>query len=185
MLQHIPSVHLLLHMREELHFCHRYTSQYIVRQKGLPGEGKDYFGKMGIGLHSLIQSYTHSDYLPLTKFVANLPYELSGDTELYSFSYRGHSVFLCMTNLHHRTVPEGHKIGELSWILPQTIEVPLSIQKLAVETCVDCSDYDYVLMDKTIPHDSKRPWKKDAQYSWYIYNYNPGGFFNVKPFFIL
>lgn len=161
-----------------------YTSQYIVRHREPVGDAKDYFGSMGIGTRGLIQSYTHADYLPLTKFVANLPWQLSGDSEIFSFSYRGHSVFLCMTNLFHTTVPEGKTVGELTWMLPQTAEVPLSIQRLAVETCVDCSKYDYVLVDRKIPHDSKRSWRKDASFSWYVFNYNPGGFFHVKPFWI-
>lgn len=159
-----------------------YTSRYISRERGTPGEAKEYFGSMGIGLHGPIQSYTHADYLPLRHFVANLPYELNGDSELYSFCYKGHSVFLCMTDLHHRTVPEGKRIGELAWMLPQTPEVPLSIQRLAVETCVDCSSYEIVLMDKQIPH--SKGWQNDAGFSWYIFNYKPGGFFSVKPFWI-
>lgn len=162
-----------------------YHGQYLARYKEKPGESQEYFGSQGIGLHGHIQSYSHAEYFPLTKFSANLPYELNGDSELFVFNYRGHAVFLCMTNLHHRTVPEGHTIGELSWVLPQTAEVPLSIQKLAVETCVDCSSYDIVLMDSKYPHDTKKPWKKDATYSWYIFNYNPGAFFSVKPFWIV
>lgn len=162
-----------------------YTSQYIVRKKGLPGETKEFFGPMGIGLRGFIQSYTHAEYLPLRKFVANLPYQLSGDSELYSFNYKGHTIYLCMTNIHHRTVPEGHRIGELAWILPKTVEVPLEIQKLAVEICVDCSPYEIVLLDKKIPHDTKQAWTNDASFSWYIFNYNPGSFFTTKPYFIL
>ena len=161
-----------------------YTSQYIARRKKPIGEAVEYIGSMGISLLSPIQSYSHADYLPLTKFVANLPSQLNGDSELYSFNYRGHSIFLCVTNSHHRTVPEGHKIGELAWMLPQTAEVPLNIQKLAVETCVDFCSFDIVLMDRKIPHDSKQYWRSDAGYSWYIFNYNPGSFFTTKPFFI-
>lgn len=165
-----------------------YFSQYITRERQPPGtscQGKDYFGLQGIGLHSYIVSYSHAEFLPLTRFAANLPYELNGDSQLSVFNYKGHVVFLCMTNLHHRTVPEGKTVGELAWAFPQTPEVPLSIQRLAVETCVDCSSYDIVLMDHTIPHDTKKAWRKDATFSWYIFNYNPGSFFNVKPFWIL
>ena len=160
-----------------------YIGRYITRRKEVPGESKDYFGSMGIALQSPIQSYSHADYLPLTKFVANLPWQLSGDSELSVFNYRGHIVFLCMTNLHHRTAPEGHSVGELSWFLPQTAEVPLSIQRLAIETCIDCSPYDIVLMDSSFPH-SKKTWEKDESFSWYIFNYNPGGFFTMKPFWV-
>lgn len=162
-----------------------YFSQYITRSRQTPGPGKDYFSSQGIGLHSYIANYSHADFLPLTRFAANLPYELNGDSELSVFNYKGYVVFLCMTNLHHRTVPEGKTVGELAWAFPQTPEVPLSVQRLAVETCVDCSPYDIVLMDQSIPHDKKKGWTKDATFSWYIFNYNPGSFFNVKPFWIL
>jgi GNAT superfamily N-acetyltransferase len=161
-----------------------YTGRYIVRSPQTPGESKDYFGSMGITPHYEIQNYSHADYLPLQNFVANLPHKLSGDSELFAFNYKGHIVFLCLTDIHHVSVPEGKVIGELSWILPQTPEVPLSIQTLAVETCVDCSKFDIVLMDERIPHQNKS-WKRDASFSWYMFNYNPGGFFTVKPFWIL
>lgn len=163
-----------------------YTGRYVVRKKQrcLMEDGKEHIGSLGIGLHSHIQEYSHADYLPLKRFVANLPWQLSGDSELFAFNYKGHVVFLCMTDLHHRTVPQGFKVGELAWMLPQTAEVPLTIQRLAVETCVDMSKFDIVLMDSSLPHETNR-WQKDATFSWYIFNYNPGGFFSMKPFFIL
>jgi len=163
-----------------------YIGRYIVRKKqqNFLGDSKDNIGSLGIGIHSPIQEYSHAEYLPLTKFVANLPYQLSGDSELFVFNYKGHVVFLCMTDIHHRTVPEGFRIGELAWMLPQTAEVPLSIQRLAVETCVDTSKFDIVLMDSSLPHESKR-WQRDSSFSCYIFNYNPGGFFSMKPFWIL
>lgn len=162
-----------------------YASRYIARRRGYVGEGKDYLHKLNIGLHSPIMSYSHADYFPISKYVANLPHQFTGDSELYSFQYRGHNVFMCITNLHHKTVPEEFTLGELSWILPQTIEVPLAIQQLAVETCIDSSGYDILLMDQRIPHDTKKEWQRDASFSWYLYNYNPGEFFHVKPFWIL
>lgn len=162
-----------------------YHSRYIARRRETPGPEREFFGSQGILTHGHIQSYTHADFLPLTKFVANLPYQLNGDSELFGFNYKGHDVYLCMTDLHHQSVPEGHSIGELSWMLPKTVEVPLSIQRLAVETCVNSSKFDIVLMDSKIPHDSKQAWGNDATYSWYIFNYNPGAFFSVKPFWIL
>lgn len=163
-----------------------YTGRYLVRKKKvcLLEDPKNYLGSLGIGLHSNIQEYSHAEYFPLAKFVANLPWQLSGDSELFAFNYKGHVVFLCMTDLHHRTAPEGLKVGELAWILPQTAEVPLPIQRLAVETCVDSCKFDIVLMDTNIPHQSK-DWQKDSSFSWYIFNYNPGGFFSMKPFLIL
>jgi hypothetical protein len=162
-----------------------YTSRYIVRKRQSPGEFKEFLGSMGIAHNSPIESYTHADFLPLSKFVANLPYELSGDSELFGFQYKGHDVFLCMTDIHHRTVPDGQRIGELAWMLPKTVEVPLEIQRLAVETCVDSSKFDLVLMDKAIPHEDTKGWTNDASFSWYIFNYKPGGFFSTKPFWIV
>ena len=156
-----------------------YSSQYIARIRQTPGEEKEYFGTQDIG------SYSHAEFLPLIRFAANLPYKLNGDSQLSVFNYKGHVVFLCMTNLHHRTVPEGKTVGELLWAFPQTPEVPASVQRLAVETCVDCSPYDIVLMDGKTPHDKKKGWSNDATFSWYVFNYNPGAFFNVKPFWIL
>lgn len=161
-----------------------YTSQYISRRKRVPGEERFSLGSMGIALQTPIKEYTHAEYFPLQNVVGNLPWKLSGESELFGFNYKGHDVFLCLTDLHHVTVPEGDRIGELSWMLPKTIEVPLSIQKLAVEACVDCSSFDIVLMDKQIPHESKKGWQKDATFSWYLFNYSPGGFFNIKPYWI-
>lgn len=162
-----------------------YTSYYIVRQRMLPTEFKEYLSPSGIALQTPIRSYSHADFLPLARFAANLPPKLTGDSELLVFNFRGHTVFLCMTDIHHRTNPDGHSLGELSWFLPQTAEVPLSVQQLAIETCVDCGKFDIVLMDARFPHDQKQRWKKDASFSWYLYNYNPGEFFSAKPFWIL
>lgn len=164
-----------------------YHGQYIARKKGSSSsitQAAEYFHKSGIATHTTITSFTHAEYLPLTKFAANLPKQLSGDSELFGFNYKGYNVYLCMTDIYHRTVPEGFRIGELSWILPQTIEVPISVQRLAVETCVENSKFDIVLMDSKIPHSPKKGWTKDSTYSWYIFNYTPGCFFKVKPFWI-
>lgn len=162
-----------------------YHSRFLVRAKQPVGEAKLYLSSAGIATHYPIQLYSHASYLPLTRFAANLPEQLSGDSELFVFNYKGHCVFLCMTDIHHRTAPDGLRIGELAWMLPQTVEVPLAIQKLAVETCIDASPFDLVLMDSAIPHDTKKTWRRDASFSWYCFNYNPGCFFTAKPFWIL
>jgi GNAT superfamily N-acetyltransferase len=159
-------------------------SHYIARRKRPMDSLVEYLGKESISTHTTIKSYTHADFLPLRHFVANLPYQLSEDSELFSFNYKGHCVTLCLTDLHHVTVPTGLKLGELLWIVPGSAEVPLHIQKLAVETLVDYCKYDIILMDTTIPHDPRKGWWKDASYSWYCFNYNPGGFFRMKPYFI-
>ena len=161
-----------------------YYSQYCQRAPQPPGEAKMFLGNSGIATQYPIRNFSHASYFPLKRFAANIPTHLSGDSELFIFNYKGHCVFLCMTDIHHRTVPDGKKIGELSWMLPKTLEVPLSIQKLAVETCIDCSNFDLVYMDSKIPHDTKQPWIKDSAFSWYVFNYNPGCFFSAKPFWI-
>jgi hypothetical protein len=154
-----------------------YSSRYLVRKRKQPDENQAFLRIMEA------QRFPHMEYFPLAKYIANLPTLPLRDSKLFLFTYKTHTVYLCMTDLHHRTVPEGHKIGELLWVLPQTVEVPLSIQGLAVETCVDSSEYDLVLLDSKLPHIDPN-WKKDASFSWYIFNYNPGGFFNMKPFFL-
>ncbi len=160
-------------------------SHYIARRRVSSRMNIEHLGKENIALRVPIQRFGHADFLPLRNFVANLPYQLSEDSELYSYNYKGHCVMLCITDLHHVTVPSGLKLGELLWIVPGSAEVPESVQRLAVETLVDSCKYDIVLMDGNLPHDPKTGWWKDTSYSWYCYNYNPGGFFKMKPYFIL
>lgn len=160
-------------------------SHYIARKRIATKKNIEHLGKENIALHVPIQSFGHADFLPLRNFIANLPYQLSEDSELYSFSLKGHNMMLCITNLHHVSVPTGLKLGEILWIVPGSAEVPESIQQMAVESLVDSCKYDIVLMDVSIPHDPKRGWWKDSSYSWYCYNYNPGGFFRMKPYFIV
>jgi hypothetical protein len=80
-------------------------------------------------------------------------------------------------------VPEGLKIGEVSWILPHG-SVPLAIQQMAVEALVDTCGYEVLLMDTSIPHQTEKGWQKDAPYGYYLFNYNPGHFFSLKPYLI-
>ncbi len=161
-----------------------WQSQYIWRKRGLPGQSKDYIGKEDIWLRSHVRSFNYAETLPYDGMIASIPHQLSGDSELYSFNYRGFNLHLCMTNTFHRSVPEGWRIGEISWILPKG-DVPVKIQEMAVEALVDTCNYEVVLMDASFPHQKNKGWEKDSPYGYYLFNYNPGHFFSLKPYFVL
>ena len=116
--------------------------------------------------------------------VASIPQQLSGDSQIYSFTYRGHTMSLCVTDTFHRSVPEGWRIGEVSWILPHG-NVPQTVQELAVEALVDNCEFEVLLMDASLPHQKTKGWQKDSLYGYYLFNYNPEHFFSMKPYFVL
>jgi GNAT superfamily N-acetyltransferase len=159
-----------------------WQSRYIWRKKGIPGESSDYLGKEGIATRSHVSIFNYTSYVPFGGTLSSKPSQLTGDSEIYSFNYRGYIMSLCITDTFHRSVPEGWKIGEILWILPKD-DVPLNIQKLAVETLVDSCKYDMVLMDKTIPH-QKDGWESDSPYGLYAFNYNTAHFFSLKPYLV-
>jgi hypothetical protein len=161
-----------------------WQSQYIWRKKGLREQSADYIGKEGIATRTHIRSFNYTTVLPYENCIGSIPHQLTGDSELYSFNYKGYVVTLCITDTFHRSVPEGWRIGELSWILPHG-EVPVNVQQLAVEALVDTSPYEILLMDATLPHQKEKGWQKDTPYGYYIFNYNPGHFFTLKPYFVL
>lgn len=161
-----------------------WQSHYIWRKRGLPEESANYIGKEGIATRSPVRSFNYVSYLPYKNAISSTPAQLTGDSELYSFNYRGFTMNLCITDTFHRSVPEGWRIGEVLWILPKD-EVPVKIQELAVEALVDTCKYEIVLMDATIPHSKSKEWQKDSPYGYYIYNYNPAHFFSLKPYFVL
>ena len=103
------------------------------------------------------------------------------DSQIYLYSEKGYTVKVCVINQYHFSVPEGWKLGELSWIKCDAT-TPLDLQKKAVETVVDQCGYNLVLMDTRIPHDTGYKWKQDSAYSWYVFNYNPVTFYTQKPF---
>jgi GNAT superfamily N-acetyltransferase len=161
-----------------------WQSHYIWRMKGIVGEEKGYIGKEEIGTRSPIRSFNYAECIPYKGVIASVPNQLTGDSELYSFNYRGYTMNLCITDTFHRSVPEGWRIGEIQWILSNQ-QVPLEIQQLAIEALVDSSRYEVVLMDATLPHQKRRGWQKDSPYGYYLFNYNPGQFFSLKPHFVL
>lgn len=161
-----------------------WQSLYVWRKRGLPGDTKGYIGREGIATRCHVRSFNYTSAIPYQNCISSIPHQLSGDSELYSFNYKGFTMNLCVSNTFHRSVPEGWRIGEISWILPHG-PVPLNIQQLAVEALVDNCEYEMILMDATIPHQKDKGWQKDSPYGYYIFNYNPGQFFSLKPYFVL
>lgn len=161
-----------------------WQSQYLWRKRGLPGETTGYIGKEGIATRTHIRSFNYASAIPYASSISSIPHQLTGDSELYSFMYKGFTISLCLTNSFHRSVPEGWRIGEISWVLPHG-DVPVKIQELAVEALVDNCDYEILLMDAAIPHQKEKGWQKDSPYGYYLFNYNPGQFFSLKPYFVL
>jgi GNAT superfamily N-acetyltransferase len=161
-----------------------WQSSYLWRQKESPTGGKEYIRSQGIAPHHLVPYFEHTSNIPYQNTVVNIPSYLTGDSELFAFHYKGFTVFLCLTDTFHLSVPEGWRIGELSWIVPVGT-VPLEIQEAAVETLVDSCTYEIILLDQTIPHRKTKSWKKDSPYGYYLFNYNPGTFFKMKPYLVL
>jgi GNAT superfamily N-acetyltransferase len=161
-----------------------WQSQYIWRKRGLPDESSYSIGKEGIATRSYVRSFNYTSYVPHKGCISSTPSQLTGDSELYSFNYKGYTLNLCITDTFHRSVPEGWKIGEILWVLPKN-ETPRNVVELAVEALVDNCKFDIVLMDATIPHNKTKGWQKDSPYGYYIYNYNPAHFFSLKPYFVL
>jgi hypothetical protein len=145
-----------------------------------------FFLKEGFPLFALPPLYS-------SKYIHRLPVERGGykatqvmsneyeDSQIYLYSEKGYTIKVCVINQYHFSVPEGWKLGELSWIKCDTA-TPLDLQKKAVETVIDQCGYDLVLMDIRIPHDTGYKWKQDSAYSWYVFNYNPVTFYTQKPF---
>ena len=103
------------------------------------------------------------------------------DSQIYHYNEKNTTVKVCVVNHFHISVPEAWKIGEVFWIECDKT-TPLTIQKRAVESVVDQCDYDLLLLDSRMPHDTAYKWKRDSAYSWYVFNYNPVTFYTQKPF---
>lgn len=161
-----------------------WQSHYIWRKRVSSHEYAEHLGKEGIATRSEVRIFNYASQIPYEGCLATVPNQLTGDSELYSFCYKGYSLNLCITNTFHISVPEKWRIGEILWILPNDKTVPQEIQELAVETLVDNCKYDMVLMDASIPHNKYRSWQKDSPYGYYIFNYNPTHFFSLKPYFV-
>lgn len=86
---------------------------------------------------------------------------------------------MCLTDLFHRSVPQGLTMGEITWVYAP--DVPMDIQQMAVEAMVDHCIYDILFLDITLPRDTRKDWKEDSIYCWYMFNYHPGKFFNQHP----
>ena len=163
-----------------------YLLQEILRYTMEEKRYVHFFLKEGYPLFALPPLYS-------SKYIHRLPVERGGykatqvmsneyeDSQIYLYSEKGYTVKVCVINQYHFSVPEGWKLGELSWIKCDAT-TPLDLQKKAVETVVDQCGYNLVLMDTRIPHDTGYKWKQDSAYSWYVFNYNPVTFYTQKSF---
>jgi GNAT superfamily N-acetyltransferase len=80
----------------------------------------------------------------------------------------------CFQDLYHRSLPEGHRLGEL-------VEYPRGASAQQIEEVIDNSSYEIVCMDTRSPHILGKGWKNDITYQWYCFNFHPGSFFATKP----
>jgi GNAT superfamily N-acetyltransferase len=145
-----------------------WMSQYVCRQRGLPNE---------TGQHIYLVSSNPPTGLSVYG-ITNLP-RIFKDSRIYGFIYNGHTVIMCLTDLFHRSLPQGWTMGEITWVYAP--DVPMDIQQMAVEAMVDHCIYDLVFLDITLPRDTNKPWKEDSIYCWYMFNYQPGKFFSQHP----
>ena len=90
-------------------------------------------------------------------------------TDVYEYD----GTYVGITDIFHTSVPSGGSIGEVSWISGKR-------SGAALEAIVDSCTYDILLMDFALPHDEGR-WKKDARYTYYIFNAQPMRFLDVQP----
>ena len=89
-------------------------------------------------------------------------------------------IYVCVTDMYHRSLPDGKTMGEILWVWHDTTKGTHDAQRIqrVVETVVDMVPYDLVFCDKSIPHDV-RLWTTDATYSWYAFNLHPSRFFST------
>jgi len=155
-----------------------WTSQYIWRKRN----------KFTLGVHHPGESLILCEMTILDSLrqrdlatVQNRPESL-GSSTLWKYTDKGKSVLLCLTDLHHRSVPEGERLGEILWQMDLTDENTQELRQKATEILIDRSSFDIVLMDYTLPYHTHRNWQKDSSYSWYIFNCNPGTFLSMRPY---
>ena len=143
-------------------------SQYVCRKRGLPNEMGQYIYLVSSNPPASLSAYG----------ITNMPRRVK-DSRIYGFIYNGHTVIMCLTDLFHRSVPQGLTMGEITWVYAP--DVPIEIQQMAVEAMVDHCVYDILFLDITLPRDTRKDWKEDSIYCWYMFNYHPGRFFNQHP----
>lgn len=106
-----------------------------------------------------------------------------GSSSLWTYTRKEGSVLLCLLDLHHRSVPEGYRMGEILWQLDLTEGITNELREKATEALVDQCEFDVLMIDSTVPH--MELWQIDSPYSWYIFNCDPGNYFSTKPYWIL
>lgn len=104
------------------------------------------------------------------------------DSKLYFYDCGNFKINVAITDTFH-----SYQRGRIGELLFYDIESEETISEksiaAALEEIVDNAGYQYILMDKSIPHLSNYDWKDDAPYYYYCYNVNPRHFFSVHPRF--
>lgn len=157
-----------------------WTSRYVWRKKNK-------FASILGGTLKPTLFQTLPEIRNTTQFLTNHPgtQEVDCGFWIYESPDTVQKVVLCITNTFHRSVPEGHKIGEILWQMDLTEGVTDSFREKATEVLIDSSQFDIVLMDATIPYNKGRDWHNDAPYSWYIFNCDPKSYFSMKPLIVV
>ena len=109
-----------------------------------------------------------SGHLPLSSPCWNTTFNVK-HTDIYECD----GTYVGITDTFHTSVPGGDPIGEVAWISGKR-------SAAALETIIDACKYDVVLMDSAIPH-AEDQWKKDARFTYYIFNAQPMRFLDVQP----
>lgn len=110
--------------------------------------------------------------------------ESTSNIDIYELKYQDTSIQVAIQNLYHISI-DGWSLGEVIWV-KNNIKNTL-FQQYAIESIINTSRYDVILMDKSIPHlnNNNNVWKSDSTYGYYIFNYDPCHYMTLKPEFIL
>ena len=122
-------------------------SQYVCRKRGFPNETGQYIYLVSSNPPEALSAYG----------ITNIPRRVK-DSRIYGFIYKGHTVIMCLTDLFHRSVPQGLTMGEITWVYAP--DVPIEIQQMAVEVMVDHCVYDILFLDTTLPVIQRRIGKR-------------------------
>lgn len=147
-----------------------YSSQYIWRPRKKPAP---------VNLSNFLRPATE---LPRDSPFWNAPHAVHHTKVFECFAFQP-PIFVGVTDLFHKTDPEGFTMGEISWVWYNAKKGKHTDDKLVriVETVVDSfSEYDMLFMDSSYPHDSSI-WTSDALFSYYVWNFHPGIFFKTRP----
>lgn len=107
-------------------------------------------------------------------------------THVYKYDCKDFNIYAVITNTFH-SASTGGPLGELLFYRIELLDTSSYPTMRTIAACLEeifeSSDYKYILMDESIPHQTIRGWKQDAPYFLYCYNVNPRHFFTCRPEF--